>query len=68
MDFDVIAEQVERELGVPPEVLFRSFELQPYAAASVGQVHRVVTGDGRQVAVKVQYPGVDSAVDSTSNR
>ncbi len=64
MDYEVIAEQIEAELGAAPEVLFRSFERTPFASASVGQVHRAVTDDGREVVVKVQYPGVDGAVDS----
>ncbi|MCB9567992.1 MAG: AarF/ABC1/UbiB kinase family protein [Myxococcales bacterium] len=64
MDFEVIAEQIERELGSPPERLFKRFEREPFAAASIGQVHRATTDDGREVVVKVQYPGVDEAVDS----
>lgn len=64
MDFDVIAGQVERELGDAPEVLFKRFEREPFAAASIGQVHRATTDDGREVVVKVQYPGVEDAVDS----
>lgn len=64
VDFDVIARQIESELGSPPELLFKNFEVVPFAAASIGQVHRAVTDDGREVVVKVQYPGVDGAVDS----
>jgi predicted unusual protein kinase regulating ubiquinone biosynthesis (AarF/ABC1/UbiB family) len=64
MPFDVIAEQVESELGAPPEALYRRFDRAPFAAASIGQVHRATTDDGREVVVKVQYPGVDDAMDS----
>ena len=62
--FEVIAEQIERELGSPPELLFERFDREPFAAASIGQVHRAKTDDGREVVVKVQYPGVDKSVDS----
>ncbi|MEM7153678.1 MAG: AarF/ABC1/UbiB kinase family protein [Myxococcota bacterium] len=64
MDFEVIAEQIERELGAPPPMLFERFDPEPFASASIGQVHRARTDDGREVVVKVQYPGVDDAVDS----
>jgi predicted unusual protein kinase regulating ubiquinone biosynthesis (AarF/ABC1/UbiB family) len=64
VDYAVIAEQVERELGSAPELLFSRFDPTPFAAASIGQVHRATTDDGRDVVVKVQYPGVEDAVDS----
>lgn len=64
MPYDVIAEQVEREFGTAPELLFQRFERTPFASASIGQVHRAITDDGREVVVKVQYPGVDGAVNS----
>jgi len=64
MAFEVIAEQIERELGSPPAMLFDHFDPEPFASASIGQVHRARTDDGREVVVKVQYPGVDAAVDS----
>ncbi|MFO0636951.1 MAG: AarF/UbiB family protein [Nannocystaceae bacterium] len=66
MPYEVIEEQIERELGSSPATLFRRFDKTPFAAASIGQVHRATTDDGREVVVKVQYPGVDEAVDSTS--
>jgi predicted unusual protein kinase regulating ubiquinone biosynthesis (AarF/ABC1/UbiB family) len=60
-----LAEQVVRdELGADPDRLFLDWDPVPVAAASIGQVHRAVLPDGRVVAVKVQYPGVDNAIKS----
>lgn len=64
MPYEVIAEQIEREFGQPPDTLYQRFDRLPFASASIGQVHRATTDDGREVVVKVQYPGVDDAVDS----
>jgi predicted unusual protein kinase regulating ubiquinone biosynthesis (AarF/ABC1/UbiB family) len=55
---------VREELGADPERVFLDWTSTPVAAASVGQVHRAVTRDGRVVAVKVQYPGVGAAIHS----
>jgi predicted unusual protein kinase regulating ubiquinone biosynthesis (AarF/ABC1/UbiB family) len=49
------------ELGVAPETLFDHVEHAPFAAASIGQVHRATLG-GRALAVKVQYPGVEEVL------
>jgi predicted unusual protein kinase regulating ubiquinone biosynthesis (AarF/ABC1/UbiB family) len=43
---------------------FRRFDVRPFAAASIGQVHRAETLDGRDLAIKVQYPGVRASIDS----
>ena len=50
--------------GADPEQIFLDWNPVPVAAASIGQVHRAVLRDGRIVAVKVQYPGVDRAIRS----
>ena len=53
---------VTEDLGAPPSEIFAEWSEQPFAAASIGQVHRAVWRDGRDVAVKVQYPGVREAL------
>ena len=60
-------EVVTRELGAPPDRLFLDWNDEPIAAASVGQVHKVVLHDGRFAAVKVQYPGVGDAISTDLN-
>lgn len=54
--------QFKSALGRFPEKLFSEFEPEPFAAASLGQVHRAVTRAGHKVAVKIQYPGIREAV------
>ena len=53
---------IEQDLGEPLHRAFADFDEEPIAAASVGQVYRATVPDGRQVAVKVQYPGIKDAV------
>ena len=57
------ADVIRDELGGAPEQIFLDWTDLPVAAASIGQVHRAVTHDGRDVAVKVQYPGVHDAIE-----
>ena len=62
MHFSLLREQVQRDLGGPPEDLFRSFDTHAFAAASLGQVHAARNEGGERLAVKVQYPGVARAI------
>jgi predicted unusual protein kinase regulating ubiquinone biosynthesis (AarF/ABC1/UbiB family) len=55
---------VEEELGAPIEKLFASWSVEPFASASIGQVHRAQLPNGQEVAVKVQHPGIDRAIES----
>jgi predicted unusual protein kinase regulating ubiquinone biosynthesis (AarF/ABC1/UbiB family) len=56
-----VARIVEEDLGAPPEVLFRRFDREPFASASLGQVHDAVHPNGARVAVKIQHPGIRDA-------
>lgn len=61
---DTVRKLVEAELGAPIEQLFASFELEPFASASIGQVHRAELATGVKVAVKVQHPGIERAIEA----
>lgn len=68
MDCALARQVIEDDLGRPISALFGSFSDEPMAAASIGQVHRATLHDGREVAVKIQYPGVAQAIrDDLSN-
>jgi ubiquinone biosynthesis protein len=60
--FEEIRRVVELELERPLEELFGRFDEEPFAAASIGQVHRVLTLDGQAAAVKVQRPGIAALI------
>jgi len=60
----VVAEIFIRELGASPRRLFAEWSPEPFAAASIGQVHRARLKSGELVAVKVQYPRIVEAIDA----
>ena len=62
VSFKQMRRVIEDDLEEPIAEVFASFEEEPIAAASIGQVYQATLHDGRDVAVKVQYPGVASAV------
>jgi len=61
-------EQLQRSMvdafGDDWETLFYGFDYQPIAAASIGQVHRTTSPDGREIVLKIQYPGVAQSIES----
>ena len=64
MNRALVRKRVRDGLGRFPELLFDEFEPEAMAAASLGQVHRARLDDGREVAVKVQYPNVRETIES----
>lgn len=64
MGWAFVKRRMMAELGPDWMARFRSFEREPAAAASLGQVHRAVALDGTPLAVKLQYPDMQSAVEA----
>ena len=58
VDFALIRREIEGSFGQTIETLFAEFDPEPVGAASIAQVHKAVTADGRKVAVKVMRPGI----------
>jgi predicted unusual protein kinase regulating ubiquinone biosynthesis (AarF/ABC1/UbiB family) len=65
MPWEKVVKVLEEEYdGEPLSELFAEIETEAFAAASIGQVHRAELLDGREVAVKIQYPGIAEALDA----
>ncbi|MFC2031146.1 ABC1 kinase family protein [Chloroflexota bacterium] len=64
VDPSEIRELIEEEMGAPVDELYTRFDDTPIASASIGQVHRAALDDGREVAVKVQRPGIEDEVEA----
>jgi predicted unusual protein kinase regulating ubiquinone biosynthesis (AarF/ABC1/UbiB family) len=64
MSADLAAQVITEELGQPPDRLFATWDPEPIAAASIGQVHRAMTHNGSAIAVKVQYPGIAETIEA----
>ncbi len=62
VSFKAITKVIEEDLGERLRDAFAEIDPEPIAAASIGQVHRAALHDGREVAVKVQYPGIAEAI------
>jgi predicted unusual protein kinase regulating ubiquinone biosynthesis (AarF/ABC1/UbiB family) len=60
----LVLKLLRQELGDSPEALFADFDLQAFAAASLGQVHAATLFNGESVAVKLQYPGMAATIQS----
>jgi ubiquinone biosynthesis protein len=63
LSWDEMRPRIEAELGAPVEDVFATFDHEPIAAASIGQVYRATLDDGTTVAVKVQRPGVTETME-----
>jgi predicted unusual protein kinase regulating ubiquinone biosynthesis (AarF/ABC1/UbiB family) len=62
--YEDIARLIEEDLGASPDALFARFDREPFASASLGQVHDAEHHDGRHLAVKVQHPGIREAFEN----
>ena len=60
----LVRKVIQNELGAPPEEMFKSFDLEAFAAASLGQVHRAMSEEGLALAVKIQYPGIADTIEN----
>lgn len=59
-----VEQVMKQDFGANWRDQFKQFDEKPFAAASIGQVHRGIMADGMEVAVKIQYPGVAQSIES----
>jgi ubiquinone biosynthesis protein len=64
MGVEVAREQIEKNLGCPIEEAFASFDPEPFASASLSQVHDAELHDGTRVVIKIQRPGIKKIIDA----
>lgn len=64
MPLEQVADVLENAWGRDWPNRFKRFSFEPLAAASIGQVHEALTKDGQHLAIKIQYPGVRTSIDS----
>ncbi len=67
MPLKQVTKNLIREYGSDWQNNFREINLYPFAAASIGQVHEAILKDGLRVAIKMQYTGISSSIDSDLN-
>ena len=58
----LVRKVIQSQFEKPPEALFKSFDGEAFAAASIGQVHKATLNTDDRVAVKIQYPGIDKTI------
>ncbi len=68
MGWSFVRRRMKSELGPDWETKFKNFDQQATAAASLGQVHKAVTHDGQNIACKLQYPDMQSAIEADLNQ
>jgi len=64
VDMEELRAQLREDLGAEPEEVFRDFDPEPLASASIAQVHRAALANGRPIVLKVRRPGIDEVVES----
>ena len=68
MGWSFVRRRMKAELGADWQSKFKSFDKHAAAAASLGQVHKAVTHDGQNIACKLQYPDMNSAIEADLNQ